>query len=396
MKITIFGLTLSSSWGNGHATPYRAVLRALARHGHRITFFEKDTEYYALRRDFNSCAYCDLVIYSDWHDVRSRALREAAESDVVMTASFCPAGARINDDILALASPLRVFYDLDTPVTLDKLRGGDLDYLRAAQIAEFDLVLSWSGGRSLVELETVWNAALARPLFGCVDPDVYVRAPREARFACALSYMGTYAADRQDKLDRLFLECARRRPELPFLLAGTLYPWHWQWPPNVKRFDHVSPAEHPALYSSSRLTLNLTRAEMAACGYCPSGRFFEAAACGTPIVSDWFEGLDTFFQPGEEILIAAETEDSLQAIGLADSDLARMSARARQRTLDEHTGEHRAHQMLDYFDEAFAARHKKLVPRQHQPSLALPGQPEHMQVSSTRAFTRSGAEGATS
>ena len=131
------------------------------------------------------------------------------------------------------------------------------------------------------------------------------RAPRESRFECALSYMGTYAADRQDKLDRLFLECARRRPELPFLLAGTLYPWHWQWPANVKRFDHVSPAEHPALYSSSRLTLNLTRAEMAACGYCPSGRFFEAAACGTPIVSDWFEGLDTFFRPGEEILIAS-------------------------------------------------------------------------------------------
>lgn len=397
MKITIFGLTLSSSWGNGHATPYRALLRALARHGHRITFFEKDTEYYALRRDFNSCAYCDLVIYSDWPDVRNRALREAAESDVVMTASFCPEGARINDDILALGRPLRVFYDLDTPVTLDKLRGGDLDYLRAAQIAEFDLVLSWSGGRSLVELETVWNAALARPLFGCVDPDVYVRVPRETRFQCALSYMGTYAADRQDKLDRLFLECARCRPELPFLLAGTLYPWHWQWPANVKRFDHVSPAEHPALYSSSRLTLNLTRAEMAACGYCPSGRFFEAAACGTPIVSDWFEGLDTFFQPGEEILIASGTEDSLQAIGLADSDLARMSARARQRTLDEHTGEHRSRQMLGYFDEALAARHKKPAPpRQHQPSLALPGQPEHMQVSSTRAFTRSGAEGATS
>jgi spore maturation protein CgeB len=396
VKITIFGLTLSSSWGNGHATPYRAVLRALARHGHRITFFEKDTEYYALRRDFNSCAYCDLVIYGEWNDVRSRALREAAESDVVMTASFCPEGARINDEMLALGSPLRVFYDLDTPVTLDKLRGGDLDYLRAAQIAEFDLVLSWSGGRSLVELETVWNAALARPLFGCVDPDVYVRAPREARFACALSYMGTYAADRQDKLDRLFLECARRRPELPFLLAGTLYPWQWQWPPNVKRFDHVSPAEHSALYSSSRLTLNLTRAEMAACGYCPSGRFFEAAACGTPIVSDWFEGLDTFFQPGEEILIASGTEDSLQAIGLADSDLARMSARARQRTLDEHTGEHRARQMLDYFEEAFAARHKRPAPRRHQPSLALPGQPEHMQVHSTRAFTGSGAEGATS
>jgi spore maturation protein CgeB len=398
VKITIFGLTLSSSWGNGHATPYRALLRALARHGHTITFFEKDAEYYALRRDFNACGYCDLVIYGEWQEIRCRALQEAAESDVVMTASFCPEGARINDDILALQSPLRVFYDLDTPVTLDKLRAGDLDYLRARQIAEFDLVLSWSGGRSLAELETVWKAELARPLFGCVDPDFYVAAPREQRFESALSYMGTYAADRQDKLDRLFLECARRRPDLAFLLAGTLYPWHWQWPANVKRFDHVSPAEHPALYCSSRLTLNLTRAEMAACGYCPSGRFFEAAACGTPIVSDWFEGLDTFFQPGEEVLIASSTEDALQALGLDDGDLARISARARQRTLDEHTGEHRARQLLHYFEEAYLARHGKLTapPRQQQPSLEMPYQRECLRVPATQAFTRSGVEGATS
>jgi spore maturation protein CgeB len=381
LKITIFGLTLSSSWGNGHATPYRAILRALAREGHKVTFFEKNVEYYALRRDFSSCGYCDLVIYGDWEEVRRRALQEAAESDVVMTASFCPEGARINDAVLALSGPLRVFYDLDTPVTLGKLRAGDLDYLRAEQIPEFDLVLSWSGGRSLVELKTVWQAALVRPLFGCVDPDIYAGVAREARFECALSYMGTYAADRQDKLDRLFLECARRRQDLSFLLAGTLYPWQWQWPANVKRFDHVSPAEHAALYSSSRLTLNLTRAEMAACGFCPSGRFFEAAACGTPIVSDWFEGLDMFFQPGEEILIASTSEDALRALDLDDADLARMSARARQRTLDEHTGEHRARQMLHYFEEALSARRGKspALPRQQEPSLKTAYEQERLQ-----------------
>jgi len=168
---------------------------------------------------------------------------------------------------------------------------------------------------------------------------------------------------------------------LAFLLAGTLYPWHWQWPANVKRFDHVPPAEHPALYSSSRLTLNLTRAEMAACGWCPSGRFFEAAACGTPIVSDWFEGLDTFFRPGEEVLIASSAEDALQALDLGDGELARMSARARQRTLDEHTGEHRARQMLEYFEEAFAARRRKpaALPRQAQSSLETPYQQERLQ-----------------
>lgn len=401
MKITIFGLTLSSSWGNGHATPYRALLRALARCGHTLTFFEKDAEYYALRRDFASCAYCDLVIYGEWKDIRRRALREAAASDVVMTASFCPQGACINDDILGLSSPLRVFYDLDTPVTLDRLRAGDLDYLRAAQLAEFDLVLSWSGGRSLTELETQWQAPLARPLFGCVDPDFYTGAPRQARFQCALSYMGTYAADRQEKLDCLFLECARRRPELEFVLAGTLYPWHWQWPSNVKRFDHVAPPEHPAFYSSSQLTLNLTRAEMAACGYCPSGRFFEAAACGTPIVSDWFEGLDSFFRPGEEIFIASTTEDVLAALALGGGDLDRMSARARQRTLDEHTGERRVRQMLNYFDEAFTARHARQAASSRplfarQPRDPLGGSPFRPFAVKGGAATPGGAKEATS
>jgi spore maturation protein CgeB len=393
LKITIFGLTLSSSWGNGHATPYRAILRALARQGHRITFFEKDVEYYALRRDFAGCDYCELVFYRDWAQIRRRALRAAAASDVVMTASFCPEGARINDEVLALSGPLRVFYDLDTPVTLAKLRvagsppeaavasggavAGDLDYLRGVQIPEFDLVLSWTGGLALVELELAWRAALVRPLFGCVDPDVYLRVAPEPRFESALSYMGTYAADRQSKLDRLFLECARRRPELRFLLAGALYPWQWQWPANLLRFDHVPPAMHPALYSSSRLTLNLTRADMAASGYCPSGRFFEAAACGTPIVSDWFEGLDLFFRPGEEIVIASRPEDVLQALATDDGELRRMSARARQRTLDEHTGEHRARQMLSYFEEARAGQAVKSALKANGFSHAVQSEQKH-------------------
>lgn len=359
MKITIFGLTLSSSWGNGHATPYRAILRALARFGHKITFYEKDVEYYALRRDFAHSGYCDLVLYDAWKDVRRRALAEVAESDIVITASFCPEGARVNDEVLAVNGPLRVFYDLDTPVTLGRLRTGDLDYLRMEQIPQFDLVLSWTGGRALEQLQVLAPQSMVRPLFGCVDPDVYVRVPCDPHFECALSYMGTYAADRQDKLDALFLEPARRMPHAQFLLAGTLYPWHWQWPANVRRFDHVAPAEHSALYSSSRLTLNLTRAEMASSGYCPSGRFFEAAACGTTIVSDWFDGLDEFFCPGEEILVASRGEDVMRALEMDEATLAQLAVRARQRTLDEHTGEHRARQMLSYFDEALSRRAAK-------------------------------------
>jgi len=352
LKITLFGLTLSSSWGNGHATPYRAILRALHRLGHRVTFYERDVPYYARHRDLPECAYCDLKLYESWETIRKEALAEAGSSDVVITASYVPEGAAIADELLALDGPLRVYYDLDTPVTLNRLATGDLDYVRASQLAAFDLVLSWTGGDALTRLERDFGVRVARPLFGCVDPDVYRPVHPSADMRCELSYMGTYAPDRQAKLDMLFLEAARRRPSSRFLLAGSLYPWEWQWPENVRRDEHVSPAAHPALYSSSRLTLNLTRAEMATCGYCPSGRFFEAAACGTPIVTDWFRGLDSFFDPQNELIVAHSTEDILRALNLSDTRLKRMARDARQRTLDEHTGYQRSLTLLAAFEAA--------------------------------------------
>lgn len=352
MKLTIFGLTISSSWGNGHATPYRAIVRALHRRGHRVVFYEKDVEYYSLRRDFSSCDFCELVLYSDWDEVRERALRDASDSDVVMTASYCPEGARINDELFALPFPLHVFYDLDTPVTLSNLESSDVQYLRRDQIPRFDLVFSWTAGKSLDELRDRWRARLVKPLFGCVDPDVYSRVEQSPEFSCDLSYMGTYAADRQPKVDDLFLEPARRRRDLVFLLAGTLYPWHWRWPANVRRFDHVAPQQHPALYSSSRMTLNITREDMANCGWCPSGRFFEAGACGTPILSDWWEGLNHFFSPGEEIIVVRNSEDVMRALAMTDEDLRQMASRARERTLSENTGDHRAEELERYFEEA--------------------------------------------
>ena len=323
MKITIFGLTISSSWGNGHATPYRAILRALHRRGHRVTFYEKDVPYYARRRDFDACDYCELVLYPIWDEVRQQALREARDSDVVICASYCPEGGRIVDDVLPLQRPLRVFYDLDTPITLQKLEHGDLDYLCRDQISGFDLYLSFTGGEILRVLEQRWGARLARAalrLRRSRGPPP--RRPRAMTLRCLLSYMGTYAADRQHKLDALFLEPARRRPDRAFparrlalsaraLVAGrTCASW-----------STLRPADHPALYSSSRLTLNLTRDGMAGYGYCPSGRFFEAAACGTPVITDSWEGLETFFCPGEELLVAHGTDDVLHALEISDEEL---------------------------------------------------------------------------
>jgi spore maturation protein CgeB len=357
VKLTIFGLTLSSSWGNGHATPYRALLRGLHRLGHRCVFYEKDAEYYFWRRDFTSCDYCDLVLYADWDAVRCRALADAASSDVAMVGSYCAEGARIGEEILALPGPLPIFYDLDTPVTLDNLSSGGVAYLTAEQIPAYDLYLSFTGGAILRELENKWGAKRARPLYGCVDPEVYVRMPPRPEFRCRLSYMGTHSADRQHKLEQLFLTPAQRLSHERFVLAGSLYPHDWSWPVNVVRYDHVAPADHSALYSSSLATLNITRQGMARTGYCPSGRFFEAAACGTPILSDWWEGLSDIFGT-EEIMVVRNESDVIAALERGEAELAPMAARSRQRTLDEHSGECRARQLVSYLEEAVAARNR--------------------------------------
>ena len=359
MKITVFGLTISSSWGNGHATPYRAILRALHQLGHEIHFFEKDVPYYSSRRDIESCDYCNLVFYPDWGQVRNFALSMARESDVVITASYLPEGRLISDEVLGLSGPLRVFYDLDTPITLMNMEAGGVEYLRCDQIPEFDLVLSFTGGEILNRLEHTYGARMARPLYGCVDPDVYARTGEASEFACDLSYMGTYAADRQPKVDELFLQPARRHKEKQFALAGSLYPWQWEWPQNVRRFEHVVPSEHPRFYSSSRATLNITRAEMARSGWCPSGRFFEAAACGTPVISDWFEGLDWFFDVVRDVRVVARAEHVENVLKMSDAELRALGEHARQRTLDDHTGSARARQLLQYFEEASAGTYSK-------------------------------------
>jgi spore maturation protein CgeB len=353
VKWTFFGLTLSSSWGNGHATPYRALFKALHAFGHRITFFEKDVPYYSQHRDLLECDFCDLVLYPDWDNVRSYALEHIRNSDIVVTASYLPEGARINAELLDEPGPLKVFYDMDTPVTFAKWeRHEPVEYVLREQLREFDLVLSFTGGRTLDVLQRTYGVRRAEALYGCVDPDAHSRVAIESRFACDLSYMATYSPDRQHKVEQLFLAPAIANPRLGFLLAGSLYPWGMPITANVRQVDHINPAEHAALYSSSTATLNLTRADMAAYGYCPSGRFFEAAACGTPVISDWFEGIDTFFTDGEEIFIVRNAEHVAATLRLPSAELQRVGERARERTLAEHTGAVRAQQLVTAAESA--------------------------------------------
>lgn len=351
MKIVVFGLSVSSAWGNGHATLLRGLFRALHSAGHSVHFFEQDTPYYASHRDANSLPFAELHLYSKWEDIQPVASKLLADADVGMVTSYCPNGAAACGLVLRSDVPRSIFYDMDTPVTLNRLqRGENVGYIPANGLRDFDLVLSYTGGLALEELRDKLGARCVAALYGWVDPEVYRRVPPAADFTDDLSYLGTYSEDRQDGLNRLLIEPARCLPNRRFAIGGAMYSGVSAWPENIRYFEHVAPPDHPAFYSSCGLALNVTRGSMAAMGYCPSGRLFEAAACGTPVLSDWWQGLDTFFSPGEEILLAADATGAIIAIEKDRSELNGIGNRARQRALDCHTARIRAQRFVQLIE----------------------------------------------
>ncbi len=351
MKIVFLGLSITSSWGNGHATTYRGLMRELSRRGHDTLFLERDVPWYAVNRDLPNPPYGRTELYHSLADLDARFRREVKEADLAVVGSFVPEGVAVGDWVLDHARGLAAFYDIDTPVTMGKLELGGAEYLAPRQIPRYGLYLSFTGGPLLRRIEKRYGSPLARVLYCSVDPELYY--PEQAPPRWDLGYIGTYSEDRQPFLDCLLLEAARRWPEGRFIVAGPLYPDHIRWPANVERIHHLPPSEHRAFYNSQRFTLNLTRAEMKAAGYSPSVRLFEAAACGAAIVSDAWRGLETVFEPGREILTASCPEELLHLLRTTPDDHARaLGAQARARVLAEHTAAHRALELESSYREA--------------------------------------------
>jgi spore maturation protein CgeB len=350
MKLLVFGLTISSSWGNGHATLWRGLCRALAVKGHRVVFFERDVPYYASTRDYTEIPGGELVLYSAWEDVCSRAACEINDADAAIVTSYCPDALAATRMIVDDGGPRAVFYDLDAPITLARLNAGEtVDYI-PGNLADFDLVLSYAGGSTLDQLRFRLGARQVEPLYGHVDPDIHHRVTPIESYRADLSYLGTFSSDRQSGLDALFLTPARERPEKRFVIGGAQYPTEFPWSKNIYFVRHLPPDEHPSFYSSSRVTLNLTRRAMAELGWCPSGRLFEAAACGVPVLSDEWPGLDTFFTPGIEILVSRGPEDTIKALDLGNTALRKIGEAARERVYAEHTSAHRASQLIQLLE----------------------------------------------
>jgi spore maturation protein CgeB len=363
MKLVVLGLSLGSSWGNGHATTFRALLKAYAARGHDVLFLEREVPWYAgAHRDLVDPDWCRLDYYTDldhldgWRD-------EIAAADAVIVGSYVPDGVAVGKLAQQWVAEgdrgVVGFYDIDTPVTLAKLARGDFEYLSPAIIPGYDVYLSFTGGPTLRHLEQHYGSPMARALYCSVDAEAYV--PLDVPKKWDLTYLGTYSDDRQPTLERLLLYVARAAPNRRFAVAGPQYPDTIQWPDNVERIEHLPPAEHAAFYSASRATLNVTRADMIAAGWSPSVRIFEAAACGTPIISDRWDGLTEILADGREILLVDTCADMLAALGRRD--LAQIGQAGRARVLAEHTAAHRAEELERHLREsAEHARSRESVP----------------------------------
>jgi nucleoside-diphosphate-sugar epimerase/spore maturation protein CgeB len=361
MKLVVLGLSLGSSWGNGHATTFRALLKAFAARGHDVLFLEREVPWYAgAHRDLPDPDFCRLEYYADLPALEDWR-EEIATADAVIVGSYVPDGVSVARFVQDHARK-SAFYDIDTPVTLAKLARGDFEYLSPEVIPGYGVYLSFTGGPTLERLESDFGAQAARALYCSVDPDKYHHVDVPKRWD--LSYLGTYSPDRQPTLDKLLIQVARACPERRFAVAGPQYPADIDWPANVERIDHLPPAEHAAFYSASRFTLNVTRADMIAAGWSPSVRLFEAGACGTPIISDMWEGIEALFAPGHEILLADTTQDVITAIA-RDADA--LGAAARGRVLARHTAAHRAAELETYLN-AVAPRRLDANRRQAMPT----------------------------
>ncbi|RFB85840.1 glycosyltransferase [Rhizobium leguminosarum bv. trifolii] len=355
LDIVFLGLSLSSSWGNGHATTYRALIKGLRQDGHRVLFLERDVPWYASQRDLASPDFCELAYYADIDAMIDLYRDRLRSADAVIVGSYVPEGVALIDRLNRLEPKRLCFYDIDTPVTLAKLDRGDEEYLALRQIPLFDAYFSFSGGEVLARLENRYGARRAVALYCSVDEGRY--ADTGEPHCWDLGYLGTYSPDRQPTLQRLLLEPARRLPSMRFVVAGPQYPAEIDWPANVQRIEHLAPADHASFYSRQRFTLNVTRGDMIAAGWSPSVRLFEAAACGTPVISDFWRGLEELLPDGEALIIAQGPADVVAVLAeLADADRVAIAANARRRVLSGHTGAARGAELVRVLSELPANR----------------------------------------
>jgi spore maturation protein CgeB len=357
LDIVILGLSITSSWGNGHATTFRGLVRELDKKGHTVTFLERDVPWYASNRDLPNTPFCKTILYSSLEELKNRYEELIKQADLVIVGSYVPKGVAVGEWVTNTAVGITAFYDIDTPVTLAKIEKGDFEYLHPELIPKYNLYLSFTGGPTLHRLEKQYGSPAARAFYCSFDPELYY--PEQTVIKWDLGYLGTYSDDRQPPLQLLMLDAAQAVANKAFVVAGPQYPATITWPINVERIEHLPPAHHRTFYNSQRYTLNITRADMVKAGFSPSVRLFEAAACGTPIISDYWDGIESIFEIGSEILISTSAADTIHYLNqINEEERKSIGERARKKVLEQHTAAHRVTQLESYFREVISRKIK--------------------------------------
>ena len=345
MNIAFFGSSLVSAYWNGAATYYRGIVRALAGRGHRVTFYEPDAYGRQQHRDMDDPDWARVVVYSaDGTDAVQRCLQDARGADLIVKAS----GVGVFDElleaeVLSLKSSrnLVAFWDVDAPATLDRVRQNQSDPFNAL-IPRYDIVLTYGGGDPVVRAYESLGARACVPIYNALDTSTHFPVQPEPRFACDLAFLGNRLPDREARVEEFFLKPAASLPDRQFVIGGS--GWHDKpMPPNVQNVGHVFTRDHNAFNSTPLAVLNVNRESMARYGFSPATRVFEAAGAGACLITDWFEGVEMFFEPDAELLTARTGDEVAEHVRTLTPERAkRIGESALRRVLAEHTYDHRA------------------------------------------------------
>ena len=340
MKIAFYGSSLLSAYWNGAATYYRGLLRDLAGRGHDIAFYEPDAFDRQSHRDLDPPSWAKVVVYDATPEALKAVLAEARQAEVVVKAS----GVGVFDDellegVLAQAAPhaLRIFWDVDAAATLEEMRHAGPGHPVRRALPQLDMVLTYGGGRPVVDAYEGFGARLCRPIYNALDPTTHHPVPPEPRFTADLGFLANRLPDREARVEAFFLRAAELSPDRRFLIGGN----GWQdkaMPPNVTAIGHVGTYDHNAFNTSPLAVLNVARDSMAAMGFSPATRVFEAAGAGGCLITDAWEGIELFLQPDEEVLVARDGADVADHLAALTPQRARaIGEAARARIIAEHT-----------------------------------------------------------
>ncbi|MDF3983241.1 glycosyltransferase [Luteibacter sp. PPL201] len=352
MKFAFFGSSLVSAYWNGAATYYRGLIRQLHARGHEVTFYEPDAYGRQAHRDIADPPWANVVVYEPTTQAVDMALDAAATADVIVKTSGVGVFDRtLEEGVLSLKRPHNtvIFWDVDAPATLDGL-DADADHPFRALVPRFDLVLTYGGGAPVVDAYRRFGARSCQPIYNALDPDTHHPVARAPRFDADLGFLGNRLPDREARVDAFFVAAARARPQARFLLGGS----GWDdkpLPANVRSLGHVYSHEHNAFNVSPAAVLNVSRESMARYGFSPATRVFEAAGAGACLITDAWEGIERFLEPGREVLVAHDGDEVARHLDAVMAGRARaIGEAARRRVLAGHTYAHRARELEALLD----------------------------------------------